>query len=222
MPVSLAVRASSSVPFLFTPVTYGGHIYVDGGLLRLMPHDSYDAVTDGPVLALRIRPPTVDELGLKADNITNLVSFALTLMDAILLSKDSHNSLHVSALADDIDMVVVSTGMIDPLEIDLSQHSKVTLVRQGYTDTREHLRACGFMPPAAPGVEHLPAAPLAPADDFPPWLNQLLTDFQASAAPEAPVETDDENATWRKSAETGWSRVSNMIVSMFKFMTVAF
>jgi hypothetical protein len=96
-------------------------------------------------------------------------------MDAILFSKDSHNSL--VNMADDIDMVMVETGMIDQLELDLSEPSKLRLIRQGYEDARAHLRLCGFLPNSS--IEHLPTDPLEPADDFPPWLNDLLSEHVA-------------------------------------------
>ena len=41
MPISTAVRASSSIPIIFAPVEWDGHLYVDGAVLRRIPVDAF-------------------------------------------------------------------------------------------------------------------------------------------------------------------------------------
>lgn len=42
MPIALAVRASSSFPFVFKPVEWDGHQYIDGGLIKNLPTKIFD------------------------------------------------------------------------------------------------------------------------------------------------------------------------------------
>ena len=53
MRVARAVRASSSIPFVFAPVQHDGHVYVDGGLMRRVPIDAFGP-PDASTLALKL------------------------------------------------------------------------------------------------------------------------------------------------------------------------
>jgi len=61
-PLAPAIRASCSLPGIFTPVTLGGRLLVDGGLLNDVPADVARTLADGPVLAVKLnggsREPT--------------------------------------------------------------------------------------------------------------------------------------------------------------------
>jgi predicted acylesterase/phospholipase RssA len=54
MPVSKAVRISSSIPLVFEPVEWRGHLFMDGGVLRRIPVDAF--ATDSSMLAMKIMP----------------------------------------------------------------------------------------------------------------------------------------------------------------------
>jgi NTE family protein len=53
-PLASAIRASCSVPGIFAPVTLGGRLLVDGGLLNDVPADVARTLADGPVLAVKL------------------------------------------------------------------------------------------------------------------------------------------------------------------------
>lgn len=53
-PLAPAIRASCSVPGIFAPVTLGGRMLVDGGLLNDVPADVARTLADGPVLAVKL------------------------------------------------------------------------------------------------------------------------------------------------------------------------
>jgi NTE family protein len=61
-PLAPAIRASCSVPGIFAPVTLGGRLLVDGGLLNDVPADVARTLVDRPVLAVKLnggsREPT--------------------------------------------------------------------------------------------------------------------------------------------------------------------
>ena len=52
MPISKGIRMSSSIPLVFEPVEYNGHLFVDGALMRRLPIDAFP--TDDSMLALKI------------------------------------------------------------------------------------------------------------------------------------------------------------------------
>jgi NTE family protein len=52
--LAAAVRASCSVPGIFEPVTVGGRLLVDGGLLNDVPADVARTLVAGPVVAVRL------------------------------------------------------------------------------------------------------------------------------------------------------------------------
>ena len=69
MPVVKAVRASLSLPGVFSPVDYGNHIWVDGGLLNNMPIEYFandPTCTSEEILGLRFpssnKPPSYQGL----------------------------------------------------------------------------------------------------------------------------------------------------------------
>lgn len=62
-PLSVAVRASMSVPGLLPPVQYGEQILVDGGLLNNLPADIMCADPDGEVICVDLRRNYVPSKG---------------------------------------------------------------------------------------------------------------------------------------------------------------
>jgi predicted acylesterase/phospholipase RssA/CRP-like cAMP-binding protein len=55
-PLFRAVRSSISLPGILPPVTVGGEIHVDGGLLNNLPIDVMQGLSSGPVLAVDVSP----------------------------------------------------------------------------------------------------------------------------------------------------------------------
>ena len=69
--VARAVRASASIPGVFTPVEHQGRLLVDGGLVNNLPVDVAAESGDGPIIAVQLvyafpqdRPENLLELGL--------------------------------------------------------------------------------------------------------------------------------------------------------------
>jgi NTE family protein len=52
-----ALRATSAVPGIFSPVEYKGRVFVDGGLLINVPIEEVRSMTTEPVLAVDVTPP---------------------------------------------------------------------------------------------------------------------------------------------------------------------
>lgn len=159
MPVALAVRASSTIPGLFQPVEWGDHLYVDGGLLLLLPHLAFKDL-EGATLCLRIRPPTPDEKNMTKHNVTNFIEYFSAIVDTVLFGKDSHNTLQGSWINQhNMDVVVTDTSMIPVTDIDLSEDMRVRLVQEGFLAVMSHLTDCGVdVPPPAAAESSPPAA----------------------------------------------------------------
>jgi NTE family protein len=52
-----ALRATSAVPGVFSPVEHEGRVFVDGGLLTNVPIEEVRSMTTDPVLAVDVTPP---------------------------------------------------------------------------------------------------------------------------------------------------------------------
>lgn len=168
MPIATAVRASSTFPVMFQPVEWDGHLYVDGGLLHLLPHTAFN-MYKGSTVALRIRPDTPDEKNMTAENIRTIIDYGLVLMDTTMFGKHSVNSLY-SRWRDDktIDIIQADTNMVSPEEIELSHESRVLLIKEGYESTKRHLRKC----------EHIPKLRENEDEKLPEWLLEMLREVE--------------------------------------------
>jgi NTE family protein len=74
--VGMAVRASSSVPGVFRPVTIGGHEYVDGGLVSPVPVRTARRLGADVVIAVDISKQPADQSTIGAFDIL-LQTFAI-------------------------------------------------------------------------------------------------------------------------------------------------
>jgi NTE family protein/lysophospholipid hydrolase len=63
-PLYRAVRSSISLPGILPPVTLGGEVHVDGGLLNNLPIDVMQGLSSGPVLAVDVSPDVDLRIGI--------------------------------------------------------------------------------------------------------------------------------------------------------------
>eukprot|EP01062_Namystynia_karyoxenos_P017979 TRINITY_DN16647_c0_g1_i1.p1 TRINITY_DN16647_c0_g1~~TRINITY_DN16647_c0_g1_i1.p1 ORF type:complete len:588 (+),score=117.06 TRINITY_DN16647_c0_g1_i1:45-1808(+) len=152
MPVSLAVAASSSVPFLYVPVTWKGHRYVDGGFLRNLPTNAYSRGSGRGMLALALGPNRFKTPG----KIQDFASFAARFFDGVLFGPDSANHEHNTNHSDPGLMhVVLDAGKVSAGDFHIGRAERAPLFVRGFVQTWRELAACGAAPAAAPVPEWL-------------------------------------------------------------------
>jgi predicted acylesterase/phospholipase RssA len=131
--VLLAVRASISIPMLFTPVWHDGCCYVDGGLLNNFPLDYVDAARRGSTLAIRIvnagaSSPQLERAWTLLDYVRELLA---TVTDTRVLDVDCHTLLEI-----DVDEPTEHTLFcfsIDKLQFDMTADMARHYIQHGYS-----------------------------------------------------------------------------------------
>ena len=125
MPVKLAVRASSSIPYFFRPVRWGKHLFVDGGCIRNLPHDAFPG-DQGSVLALSMRGEQKESV------VDNIIDFSSALAETVLFGPSSANALIEADDDETIDVVKVAFGNVGVTDFRISEVDKVELLERGY------------------------------------------------------------------------------------------
>ena len=152
MPVSKAVRISSSIPIVFEPMEWRGHLYMDGGVLRRVPVDAFDM--DASMLALKImtdyqpiHPSDLEDLTVK--------TFVQQLVKAIVKQTQDVDLLQ-RAKAAGVQIVDFSglqaVKSVSGLNFEMSEVVKVRMFLAGYWQMREHLAAQGVVAGPRPSL----------------------------------------------------------------------
>lgn len=98
IPIRLAIRMSTSIPYMFEPIKYNGCSFVDGGLIDNYPINVFDGDTIGSIdQCLGKCEPNSKVLGFKLittrepnqwTSIDSFVNFGLKLIDMFLVEND--------------------------------------------------------------------------------------------------------------------------------------
>lgn len=124
--ISVAVRASISLPLIFAPVEIDGDLHVDGGWMKNMPSDVF---SNGlPVLALKFKPATGIVTG-----ITTLKNYVLALLESII---DGDRGEEPSSI---IHTISIPTSF-STLNFNVSEEDVDVMVAEGYKATDDWLR----------------------------------------------------------------------------------
>lgn len=139
LPLALACRASSAVPFVYAPVNIRGKLLADGGMVNNIPVDWLTA--DGPVSAggvLRIGID-VDEPTVYATS--PIWSYAKSLVK-LLLSANETTQIHLAA-STGAAVIKVSAGNADFLDTSMPRAAREQLFDAGYARTKDYLVTVG-------------------------------------------------------------------------------
>jgi NTE family protein len=115
--LATAVRASSAIPGVFTPVEIGGHVLADGGMVENIPVEAVREMNADVVIAVNLRLPPGTRAQL--DTLTGVLSRAVSVM----ILQNERRSL---ALAD-------ATITVDVGDLTIDDYSSINqLIRLGY------------------------------------------------------------------------------------------
>jgi len=133
VPVATAVRASTSIPFVFEPVTVGDALLADGGMVNNIPVDRL-TVDDVPRLGVQLISL---EIPLKPKVRLWPHQFIMRLIDLMLSACES---THVSAAqAAGARMAFVETGFASTLDRNMPLEIRQRLFDAGYAATQAAL-----------------------------------------------------------------------------------
>lgn len=123
MPISKAVRISSSVPLLFAAVKYKNNYYVDGGGLMNLPVFAFPNI---PTIFLRFKDPVPYTNKRKINNFVNFLN-SLFEVSTIYSNKVGMNE-HMNSFSTFIE---IDTLGIDGFKFDMEDDTKFALFNQG-------------------------------------------------------------------------------------------
>lgn len=133
MKVVKAIRASISVPGLFTPVKYNNHLFVDGGLLNNFPIDYFKdkGILGSSILGLCfdqvVRPP-----GLK--NLNGVNAYLSSIIGCILnrIERTGETERKIQYLFGDNPMIIsIPTGDITAFQATIDRTKRLYLYHHG-------------------------------------------------------------------------------------------
>ena len=93
-----AIRASMSIPGIFTPVTIDGHVLADGGMVQNIPVETVRAMDADVVIAVELRLPPVDVGEL------NTLSGVLSRAIDVMITQNEAHSLKFADAKVSVDM----------------------------------------------------------------------------------------------------------------------
>lgn len=134
-PVALAVRASASIPFVFSPVIFDGQIMQDGGMVSNIAADSL-VIDSVPRLGVQL---VSQDVPLKPNVKLSFVGLAMRIIDLMLSACET---AHVTAAqASGATMVFCETGYAGTLDRNMPLATRQRLFNDGYTTTKAALAA---------------------------------------------------------------------------------
>lgn len=161
MSVALAIRISTSIPYIFAPVELSGEIFVDGGWLNNYPISIFDTdngcqnpeetlgfmlVDRAEILAMangsddRFYDKANSDFKVGAASNTNnynILTYSFALFETMFRS-----SQETFIERDDLRRtILIDTGNVSSLNFNISSDKREELYRRGYETTKEYLKA---------------------------------------------------------------------------------
>lgn len=134
MPIALAIRASMSIPFVFTPVRYNGMTLVDGMLFSSTPFTAF-RTSQYPSYGVALRSHS-DKKYMRKTRF--LPSYALRIFELVLKGV---NRMHITLSKEDED---VTLYMVEADTYDvLGDYPKDEMIQFGYDKVTEDIKAAG-------------------------------------------------------------------------------
>jgi patatin-like phospholipase/acyl hydrolase len=132
MPCIIAIRASISVPFVFTPLEYLGDLYIDGGLTSNIPIKYFSDISLGKIsydeilcVIFKFSYNSVDK------NIDSLDKYIMSFLKIFL--KEARNNHEEYIIKNNIDSIELNVKNNNKLDFCLTKDEKKTMIDYGYT-----------------------------------------------------------------------------------------
>lgn len=129
MPIALAIRMSISLPFIITPVSYNGKLYVDDGAVDNFPIPLHKNPNE--ILGFRLSNSRQ-----KINNIDSFITFAQHTWSSVY-GEMTRLKLH---LIKDYPYVTIMTKGIHTFNLHLTKKERIYLFNQGFKTTKKFLK----------------------------------------------------------------------------------
>jgi len=145
MPISKAVRASSSIPIVFVPAEWNGDLYVDGGLEGNLPMYAFP---EARALAFNLTSAQeMEYIQHKRSPIKGIGDYLHTLADMLLNSAQSEGGWDESATSSDaskwrksgVDIVNINCGNAGMLDTNMTKEQAEKMVQRGYLAVNSYI-----------------------------------------------------------------------------------
>jgi NTE family protein len=120
-PIARAVRASMGIPGIFSPVSIGGNMHVDGGVVANFPLDIYGTGQD--VVGVRIKPTIY-----RSNDILNIKDYISSIIGVMMDSLANH-SIRAAVDARTITIPTTRSG----LNFMLTKTEAEEMIEEGYS-----------------------------------------------------------------------------------------
>lgn len=125
MPVITAIRISSSVPILFTPVLYESDYYVDGALVNNFPINYCNQKT---TLGIYVKNSTNN----KATDVISIIKGCLAIVSDTISNKDNKlNSMNI---------IQIDNNIHEFTNFDMDLEKKQNIINLGYTTAQNYTK----------------------------------------------------------------------------------
>jgi hypothetical protein len=130
MSILIAIRISSSIPFIFTPVLYNNNYYVDGALLNNFPIN-YCNIKN--TLGIKLKHN-------KINNCDNILSFFINCIK-IITNTHNNNYININSLnIIEIDILNKNIG----LNFNINYNEKEDLISNGFKEAEYYITNIGY------------------------------------------------------------------------------
>jgi predicted acylesterase/phospholipase RssA len=133
MSVIKAIRASCSLPIIFTPVLHKGDLYVDGGLYNNFPIDFFKGSNFADVVGVHVRSLSNN----KVDSIFSYMNRLLTSTMNVACHKNTPRYLIDSVVC--IDMEDHALFSYEDFKLNLTEETIDAYVVKGYNEAKKQL-----------------------------------------------------------------------------------
>jgi predicted acylesterase/phospholipase RssA len=134
MSVIKAIRASCSLPIIFTPVTYKGDIYVDGGLYNNFPIDFFKGSNFADVVGVRVRSLPDNTV----DSLFSYMNRLLTSTMNVACRKNTPQYLIDNVVSMDLEDRALFT--FDEFKLNITNEAIDAYVSRGYSEAKKQLK----------------------------------------------------------------------------------
>lgn len=134
MPISIGLRASSSIPFIFSRTKWKDELFIDGGLIGNLPITSFPKKK---CLAFTLSSKNEYDFQIKK-NPKNIFGFIRVIL-SILFRNVQKNYSSENKCYDNIDYIQINTDDIGILEKNMSNDTINKLINHGYNAVNDFL-----------------------------------------------------------------------------------
>jgi predicted acylesterase/phospholipase RssA len=131
-----AVRASCSLPFIFTPVHHKGDVYVDGGMYNHFPIGYFKEGQMADVVGVVVR-------GLYDETIDSIFSYMTKLLNStinVTCKKNTPKYIIENVVSLDVENQALFS--YDTMKLTLTEDNIDNFVDKGYNETKKQLAVC--------------------------------------------------------------------------------